>query len=129
MEGAFPFDAREFVRVSARVPVSFRLLEDGQASGPTREGVTENLSAGGLLIHARFPEEEVLARAVQGRSALAFQFSLPEDESEAIRGVGRLVWVEAVPGEAGSCRMGVRFRELLARDRDRIIAFVVRAIV
>ena len=129
MDGPYPFDAREFVRVSARVPVSFRLLEDGQASGPTREGVTENLSAGGLLIHARFPEEDVLARAVQGRSALAFHFSLPEDKAEPIRGVGRLVWVEAVSGEAGACRMGVRFRELLARDRDRIIAFVVRAIV
>jgi c-di-GMP-binding flagellar brake protein YcgR len=129
VESPFPFDAREFVRVGVRVPVRFRLLEDGKVDGPTREGVTQNLSAGGLLIHARFPEENVLARAVQGRAALAFELALPEGGPDPVRGVARVVWAEAVGGTVEECRMGVRFREMLARDRDRIVAFVVRTLV
>jgi hypothetical protein len=123
----FEIEAREFLRVAVRVPVLFRLYEKADTWGGPREGLTENLSVGGLLLHARLPEADLLSRAVLGHAPAAIEFPLPDGYPEPVRGIARVAWVETVRGKPEECRLGVRFLEMLARDRDRIVEFVVRA--
>ena len=122
----FEMEGREFLRVSVRAPVFFRLYEGDGKWGGAREGLTENVSVGGLLIHARLPEGGLLSRAILGRAPAAIEFPLPDGYPEPVRGIARVAWIETVAGEEEECLLGVRFREMLARDRDRIVEFVVR---
>jgi hypothetical protein len=119
-------ERREFLRVSIRVPVLFRLFDTGKGWGEPREGLTENLSVGGLLLHGRLPEEGALTRAIVNHAPIALEFPLPDGYPDPVRGVARVLWVENAAETPEECKFGLRFREMMLRDRDRIVGFVVR---
>ncbi|MBP1759500.1 MAG: putative glycosyltransferase [Firmicutes bacterium] len=102
---------RNFVRVPASFPVTFRMV--------TREGLSDlykammlDLSGGGM----RFSTKE----RVENKSLLYAQLSLPNDEIQTPVRVCRVVSIE----EANRYSVSVQFHEISERERDKIIRCV-----
>lgn len=102
-------------RLDVHLPIRFIIdpAEDSPAiSAFNREGVTENLSAGGLLLACR--------TEVKAGQTLAVRVGLP-DETLQVKAVARRVWSDE---EAGRFLVGIEFLDLVESDRDRIVAFL-----
>jgi hypothetical protein len=102
-------------RREARVPVEFSVWSQAAAGTKPAEGMSINISIGGMLIQA----EEM----VDVGSRLDLAFCLPGD-TERVRAVGQVVRDEVTPG---GTRFGINFLILRESAREKIRAFVEAA--
>ena len=105
---------RRFFRLEVHLPVHFgRETLNSDPDGPelTEQGVTENLSAGGLLLVSR--------KAITEGQLLVIRIELP-DGSLQTEAVARRVLSE---GEE-HYRVGLEFIDLPENDRDRIVSYL-----
>lgn len=105
---------RRFFRLDVHLPVRFALDPSGNTSDLselTHEGVTENLSAGGLLLVCRLD--------IQEGQLLVVRFELPDGPLQ-LEAVVRQAFGES----EGRYRIGLEFLHPVESDRDRIISFL-----
>ncbi len=120
-------ERREYVRVSTEVPVRYRFLSHDPAFPATGdyEGVTQDLSGGGLLLQATVPDPDWISGLLTERVFFGIEIDLPGD-SEPVRALTRAAWVRSVEGEETACLVGLRFKEITRGDLDRIFGFVIK---
>lgn len=119
-------ERREFVRVSVEVPVSYRFLShDSSFEAPeTYEGVTQDLSGGGLLLQAKVPDPDWIPGLLTERIFFGVEIRLPGCE-KPVRALTRASWVQSAKGEENACLVGLRFKEITRKDMDSVFKFVI----
>lgn len=121
---------RAFYRLAAEIPVRFRFLpsDESQPQGGDaawRHGVTENLSASGLLLRGALPAMGILSDLLCGRMPVAVQIDLPDGRPPAVA-LARVAWLEGLDLDGVNCRMGLRFGEILRQEQERLLEFVIK---
>jgi c-di-GMP-binding flagellar brake protein YcgR len=119
-------ERREFVRVSVEVPVSYRFLShDAAFKAPeTYEGVTQDLSGGGLLLQAKVPDPDWIPGLLTEHIFFGVEIRLPGC-AEPVRALTRASWVQSAKGEENACLVGLRFKEITRKDMDSVFKFVI----
>ena len=121
-------ERREFVRVSAVVPVRYSFLDvDGRRLPPgLSEGATTNLSASGMLLQARLGDLAWVQELLTQRLAVAVSVILPT-EMEPVKALARAAWIETIEPDSRRCNLGLMFREITREDQVRLFRFVIRS--
>ncbi len=121
-------ERRQFIRVSAEVPVRFKFIETGgeKRDASAHEGTTTNLSAAGMLLLGKVPVLAWIIDLLTQKLVMGVNLLLPGDE-RPVRALARVVWVETIDEATQRCAMGVLFREIEKEDQDRIFRFVIRS--
>jgi c-di-GMP-binding flagellar brake protein YcgR len=99
--GSATFDRRQFPRLDCSLPFAYEIAEQKRP-----EGLTANVSLGGLLVN--------LPQPVEIGTVMELNMHLPSGEGDQMFKVrGEVVWVstENIP-EGWSCQAGVRFFEM-----------------
>jgi len=120
-------ERREFVRVKAEVPVRYRFLSHDPSFEATdyTDGVTRDVSGGGVLMDAQVPDPDWIPGLLTGRIFLGVELDLPGGD-EPVRALTRAAWVQAdVQGDGDGCLVGLRFKEITREDLDRVFKYVI----
>lgn len=124
---AFEIENRRFTRVATQVLVEFKFFSnfvDDDRMELSYRGTTSNLSAGGLLLKCHVPDPAWIPELLLGRVVLGLKFELPE-QTEPVKAMARVAWIED-PGQRGeSHALGVRFREITRDGHDRLLSFII----
>lgn len=109
-------ERREFVRLDARVEVSFQMLPEGEA----KRSMTKNISGGGIC----FFSDEVLQPGTHMRGTV----KLPEQQ-EPLNFTAEVVWsapYEVIGGKETwrGVEIGVRFINISREDQDALTRYV-----
>ena len=94
--------------------------------GPRYEGVTQNISAGGILLIGQIPELDWIPAMLMERIFLGINLHLP-GVGEPVKALTRVAWIEAVDPESGRCAVGVKFKEMTKEHQDRIFKFIIHS--
>lgn len=113
-------EQRVFYRIPISLPVRYRFEVPGQAA-VSGDGSTVNLSAGGLLLRCRPPQEPILMGLIAGRGQVEIGIELPG--SGPLQATGQPMWAERPGG--GECLIGLRFLDLDEEKQGRLRAFVL----
>jgi len=119
-------ERREFVRVNAEVAVRYRFLGHDatfQATGFV-DGKTSNLSGGGMLLTASVADPDWIPGLLTEHIFIGVEIDLPGADGP-VRALARAAWVEAAGDGSGTCRIGLRFKEITRQDQDRLFNFVI----
>ena len=120
-------ERREFVRIRVALQVRYAYVgADGNRLPPgLSEGVSTNLSAGGILIQARIPDLAWVVELLTQRLSVAVSIMVPT-EMEPIKALARAAWVETVDPVTHRCNLGLTFKEITREDQDRLCRFVIK---
>lgn len=121
-------ERREFVRVKAEIPVHYKFLchDTGFKHDTVYDGVTSNISAGGLLLTGRIPELDWIPAMLMERIFLGVNIHLP-GSPEPVKALTRVAWIEAVDPQSGRCSVGLRFKEITKDHQDRVFKYIIHS--
>lgn len=121
-------ERREFVRVKAALQVRYKFLRPTGEKVEERlyEGVTTNLSAGGLLLSGRLPDPAWMPELLSGKILLGLNVIL-QDDPAAVKAVARVAWIERSGDDPNVYPMGLSFDTIEPDDKARIQRYVIRA--
>lgn len=125
MDGA---ERRRYVRVKASVRVRYKVYHcfSETQSEEVCEGLTENISSGGIFLRSKLPKAEWIPELLTRRMVLALKIFLPT-EQEPVKALARLAWIEGMKEDQKELwGMGLEFAEMSAEDKDRITLFVIK---
>ncbi len=128
MPQGYESERREFVRVRASLGVRYKFLNrDGEDAGDkVYEGVTQNLSGGGLLLTGKIPDLEWIPDLLMQKIVIGVNIILP-DSPEPIKALTRVAWAEAFEEGSGKCSFGLMFREITKEAQDKIFRFIIKS--
>jgi hypothetical protein len=117
---------REFARVGAAIAVDYRFYSDlrNDLPGDACPGTTSNLGAGGLLLQGPLPDPAWVPDLLLGKIQVALALRLP---GGAVKALARVAWIEDPRQAGGPWLLGLKFREITAAGRDRILQHVIDA--
>ena len=128
MEISFFSENRDYLRVRAEVPVRYRFLSNTinhPSLGEMFEGVTQDLSGGGILLKGRVPEQAWIPELLMERITLAVSIYLP-DAHEPVKALARVAWLNTGEGRNEDiCDMGLKFREVTREAQDRVFQYIL----
>ncbi|MCL6518692.1 MAG: flagellar brake protein [Armatimonadetes bacterium] len=109
---------REYVRVLQKLPIRYRPLSGPKGGGPWFNGITNDLSGGGVQLTVRHCGLEV-------GDLLEIELFLPGEEP--ISAVGQVVrstqgYFSILSGQT----IGIKFTEIDSAERDRIVRYVFK---
>jgi c-di-GMP-binding flagellar brake protein YcgR len=125
----FAEDKRKHFRLPLAVPVQYKFVtrDIGAAEGgAVHDGITRDLSGGGLLLRAALPDKSWVGDLLTRERFLGLRIRLPGRESST-DALARVVWLEPVEKEADLYVMGLEFHTITTVDRDAIQEFIVSA--
>jgi len=107
---------REYVRLAVNLPLQFRLIKEGEESEerPVLEGVTFDISAGGMLFTTNY--------SLQAGQEIEVQLDLPDLES--VFTIGRVVRVFEPHLRGETRRIAVEFTNISDVQKDRIFKYI-----
>ncbi len=118
MEISFFCESRDYLRVKANVPVRFRFsgerLEDS-ALEQEYEGVSRDLSGGGLLLRGPIPDDSWIPDLLMERITIVVQVFLP-DAHEPVRARARVAWIDTGKGARNANAPSVASNEPAEHD-------------
>ncbi len=127
MEISFFHENREFLRVRTCVPVRYKFLS-ASVQDPVMdeifEGMTTNLSGGGLLLHGRVPNESWIPDLLMEKIVLGVQIFLT-DAHEPVKALTRVAWVNTPEKPGNEMELGLKFKEITRAGQDRIFQFIL----
>ncbi len=120
-------EQRQFVRVASSLPVKYRFVSSDPEYNDerVREGLTDNVGGGGLLLTGLVPSVDWITELLMEKVVLAVTIGLP-DASE-VQAIARVAWLEAIDQNTEVCQLGLTFKEITNDDRDRILNLVIKA--
>jgi c-di-GMP-binding flagellar brake protein YcgR len=120
-------ERREFVRMRANLAVRYKFLSNSgeEIDSETHEGITRNLSGGGLLLEGKVPNAQWIPDLLMQRIVVGVNLLLP-DGNEPVKALTRVAWVEAFDETASKCAMGLMFREITREHQDMIFRYVIK---
>jgi len=121
-------EKRQFVRVSSSLPVRYRFLsvEPEYRDDAVREGRTDNIGGGGLLLTGQVPSVDWITELLMEKILVAVTLELPGYD-EPVQAIARVAWLEAIDQNTEICQLGLTFKEITNESRDRIFDFVIKA--
>lgn len=129
MPEAYDQERRLFTRIRVEVPVRYKLLctylQDKRLD-QTYEGITRNISGGGLLLHGTIQDLDWVPDLLMQKIVVGVNLSMP-DQEKPIKALTRITWIETIDEKTHRCNMGLEFREITAEDKDKIFLFVIRS--
>jgi len=119
---------RKFVRIASSLPVRYRFLSssDDFRDDGVREGRTDNVGGGGLLLTGQVPSMDWITELLMEKILVAVSLELP-DSDNPVRAIAKVAWLEAVDQNTEVCQLGLTFKEITGEDRDRILNLVIKA--
>jgi c-di-GMP-binding flagellar brake protein YcgR len=127
MEISFSHENREFLRVRARVPVRYKFLSSASkdaAMDEIYEGVTCNLSGGGLLLKGRIPNDAWIPELLMEKIVIGVNIFLT-DAHEPVKALTRVAWVNTPEKKGDEVEIGLKFKEITRAGQDRIFQFIL----
>ncbi len=120
-------EQRKFVRVPSTLPVRYKFLSNDVAyrDETVREGRTDNIGGGGLLLTGQVPSVDWITELLMEKVVLAVTIELPGSE-EPVGAIAKVAWLEAIDQNTEVCQLGLTFKEITSEDRDRIFDFVIK---
>jgi c-di-GMP-binding flagellar brake protein YcgR len=120
-------EQRQFVRVASSLPVRYKFLsaDPGFRDDTVREGRTDNVSGGGLLLTSQVPSVEWITELLMEKILLAVTIELP-GTAEPVQAIARVAWLEAIDQNTEVCQLGLTFKEITRENQDRIFDFVIK---
>ncbi len=125
----YDHEKREFIRVSAEIPVKYRFIckhRQDEELEKTYEGKTRNLSGGGLLLEGKIPLLPWVPEMLMNKMKVAVRVELP-DADEPVEAVSRVAWIETLDEYTHHSHIGLNFKEITKEDRDRIFQYVINS--
>jgi c-di-GMP-binding flagellar brake protein YcgR len=121
-------EKRKFVRISSSLPVRYRFLpsSDDFRDDTIREGLTDNIGGGGLLLTGQVPSMEWITELLMEKILIGLTMDLPGCQTP-VRAIAKVAWLEAVDQNTEVCQLGLTFKEITGEDRDRILNLVIKA--
>jgi len=129
MTAQFEFEKRQFIRLPMAVPVRYKFLSREKTSpemDSVREGVSQNIGAGGLLMRGKLPDTDWLGLLLTRRMFVGVNILLPNSE-RPIKALCRVIWSSAVEEDQDQIVMGLEFQESTHADQDQITQYIIRA--
>ena len=122
-------ERRLYKRISIRLPVIISLIgvEESEENAKFQEGLTIDMSGGGMALKVKELREEFLPKLQSGVISLGLKFEIPND-STPIKAFAKAIWVrkrDEPDKEKPYYLLGVQFIDIAERDRDKIISFIV----
>ncbi len=129
MPQGYESERREFVRVKASLGVRYKFLRQSgdDIDESIYEGVTQNLSGGGLLLTGKIPDIEWIPDLLMQKVVIGVNVMLPDSPEEPIKALTRVAWAEAFEEGAGKCAFGLMFREITKEAQDKIFRFIIKS--
>jgi hypothetical protein len=119
-------DRREYPRLKRSLPVRYKFLSSS-VKDPAMErvcdGVTQNVSMGGLLLVGPVPRLDWLKDLLLGRITVGLNLILP-DLTDPVKVLARVAWLEATDEQAISLRIGLRIIEVPSEHRRVLSDFL-----
>ena len=124
----FRQERREFIRVATACRVTYSFIAERPVlpAGETFEGTTDNISGGGLKLVGELPGPDLIPDLLLGRAAVGVNVFLP-GSPRPVRALTRTAWIELAEKKDHKFLIGLRFREISADDRERIVQFIIEA--
>jgi PilZ domain-containing protein len=119
-------DRRDFPRLKRSVPVRYKFLSSTvrePAMDRVCDGVTQNISMGGLLLVGPVPRLEWMKDLLLGRINVGVNLLIPNLETP-VKVLTRVAWIEAMDEQAISLRIGLRILEVPAEHRKILSDFL-----
>ena len=116
-------ERRVFYRLPIPLPVRYQIQFRGVTSARL-DGVTINLSAGGMLLQCELPDEETLNALIAGDAELLWELDLP-GATGRVRGRSRAAWSERGTGFGPIGKIGLQFVQIDPDAQQRIHDVVV----
>jgi hypothetical protein len=121
-------ERREYPRLKHSLAVRYKFLSStvkDEAMDRVCEGVTQNVSLGGMMILGPIPRLEWLKDLLLGRITIGINLYFPGSEIPA-KCLTRIAWIEAAEENAVNLRMGLRILELPPDHRKMLSDFLIR---
>jgi c-di-GMP-binding flagellar brake protein YcgR len=113
-----------------QIASKFKLLNQDNSSAETldfSDGIICSLSGGGIQLEGAIKNHAIIPNLVMHKIVVGVNFNLPETEQQ-IAAICRVSWVNSAgnsQGKKGQARLGLEFREISSRDRDRIFDYII----
>jgi len=110
------------------LPVKYKFLSsDPEYDDATvREGLTDNIGGGGLLLTGQVPSVDWITELLMEKVLVAVAIDLPGSDAP-IQAIARVAWLEAIDQNTEVCQLGLTFKEITNDARDRILNLVIKA--
>ncbi len=108
-------ERRRYVRVSGRLTVAYRLLDEGTDTEALRAGILESISIGGALIEIREP--------LKPGTRILIQMPIPS-MLDGVSAEAEVLRVEPHEGEEGVWAAAIEFRDVPFADLKKIADFI-----
>lgn len=127
MQG-YESERREFVRIKTSLSVRYKFLNRAgeDIDENVHEGVTQNLSGGGLLLTGKIADVGWIPDLLMQKIVIGVNIMLP-DSDEPIKALTRVAWAEAFEEGPGKCAFGLMFREITKDAQDKIFRFIIKS--
>ncbi|GAF91192.1 unnamed protein product [marine sediment metagenome] len=128
MPQGYESERREFVRVKTSLSIRYKFLNQSGDDFDEKiyEGVTQNLSGGGLLLTGKIPDLGWIPDLLMQKIVIGVNIMLP-DSPEPIKALTRVAWAEAFEEGSGKFAFGLMFREITKEAQDKIFRFIIKS--
>ena len=118
-------ERRTYVRVKAEIPIRYKFFSQEGAPGLEEEleGVTKNVSAGGILLVAQIPNMDWITTLLRQKMYVGVRMELTGGEQ--VRALARVAWVGAMDEEARTCDLGLSFKEITKADQEKLFQYFI----
>ena len=125
---SYESERREFVRIKTNLSVRYKLLSrTGEGiEDKIREGTTQNLSGGGLLLMGEIPNIAMIPDLLMEKIVVGVNLILP-DAGESVKALTRVAWAEAFEESSEKCALGLKFKEITKEHQDLIFRFIIKS--
>jgi Tfp pilus assembly protein PilZ len=123
-----PEERREFLRVSCSVPVKYKFLSrirDYPEMETIYDGVTRNLSKGGLLLEGEIPDVDWASEILTQKIVIGVNLFLA-NAPNPVKALTRIAWIEPIATDTRLTAFGLMFKEIDRVSEDLITQFVIR---
>jgi PilZ domain-containing protein len=121
-------ERREYPRLRHSVPVRYKFISPhvkDAAMDRVCDGVTQNLSMGGMLLLGPIPRLEWLKDLLLGRINIGVNLYFPGNPTPA-KVLARVAWVEAAEANAINMNIGLRILEIPPDHRKVLSDFLTK---
>jgi len=123
-----PSGRKDYVKISVDVPIRYKFLSKTieVKDQDVHEGHTNNISGSGLVLVVKIPDGDTLKGLLSNEILIGINLLLPSQD-EAIKALGKLAYIEALPEMPGKCGLSVRFLDMPKDASDQILRYTIRA--
>ncbi|MFH0888210.1 MAG: PilZ domain-containing protein [Planctomycetota bacterium] len=127
MTSLFDSERRGYIRIKNELTVRYKFISSTISDSRLNEiytGTTTNISGGGIMISGVIPNSFWIPELLMQRIVIGLNFLLPQ-ESEPIKTLTRVAWVETIDENTHLCLLGLKFKEITSQDTDKIFKFII----